>query len=229
MLVLKPCSIQVHWLTGFLKLLVDQPPGLSDAKQVFLQSVQVGVWTVTLRKVHTALAPAVPVLADKLAFGLAADVVKSRLYEEALQVAREDDLQPWGRGGGWVGWMRQNEKYTFWETRRTCKRIKSKSLRGFYLVAGPCFQDCGPARSWQCPDCHSCCTRGVRCGFLLPAKRWKQQDAVKTLWTFFHKTCLLRQTIGPLWCHKGHPACLSDHVTTPSVRCWHQHHLLCPN
>lgn len=123
----------------------------------------------------------------------------------------------WGRGGGWVCWMRQNEKCTFWETRRTCKRIKSKSLRGFYLVAGPCFQDCGPARSWQCPDCHSCCTRGVRCGFLSPAKRWKQQDAVKTR--------LLRHTIGPLWCRKGHPACLSDHVTTPSVRCWHQHHL----
>lgn len=54
-----------------------------------------------MREVRAALAPAVPVLADKLAFGLAADVVQSCLYEEALQVSRKNDLQPlWGERGG---------------------------------------------------------------------------------------------------------------------------------
>lgn len=63
------------WLTGFLKLLVGRPPGLSDAQQVFFQSVQIRVGAVTLRKIHAALAPAVTVPANKLAFRLTTNVV----------------------------------------------------------------------------------------------------------------------------------------------------------
>lgn len=60
---------------------------------------------------------------------------------------------------------KNNQSFKKWHA---MKKI-NQSLR-VYLGAGPCFQDCEPGRSWRCPDCHSCCTQGVRCGFLSPAK-----------------------------------------------------------
>lgn len=80
--------------TGFLKVPVERPPGVSDAQQVLLQGVQIRVRTVALGKLPAALAPAVAPLTHKLALGLAADVVESRLDEEALQVSGQDHLQP---------------------------------------------------------------------------------------------------------------------------------------
>lgn len=64
--------------------------------QVDFQSVQVRVWTVTLREVQAALTPAVTVLTNKLALRFTADVVESRLNELALQVSRKNNLQPCG-------------------------------------------------------------------------------------------------------------------------------------
>lgn len=93
-------------LTGFLELLVGQPPGVSDAQQVVFQSVQVRVRTVALREVCAALTPAFAVSTHKLALGFTADVVEGSLNETALQVAGEDDLQPWGAantGRRWDG------------------------------------------------------------------------------------------------------------------------------
>lgn len=65
-------------------------------QQVVFQSVQVRVRTVTLRVVHAALTPAVSVLANKLALGFTADVVKSSLNEAALQVTWKDYLEACG-------------------------------------------------------------------------------------------------------------------------------------
>lgn len=84
------------WLTRFLKLLVGQPPGVSDAQQVVFQSGQVRARTVTLWEVHAAVTPAVTVLANELALRFAANVVESCLNEAAPQIAWKDDLQPCG-------------------------------------------------------------------------------------------------------------------------------------
>lgn len=48
---------------------------------------------VALGKLQAAFTPAVAALTHKLAFGFTADVIQSRLDEEALQVPGQDDLQ----------------------------------------------------------------------------------------------------------------------------------------
>lgn len=78
------CELWPVSLTRFFKLLVAQPPGVSDAQEVVLQSVQIKVRTVALRKGCAALTPAVAVLANKPALGFAADVAQSCLNEAAL-------------------------------------------------------------------------------------------------------------------------------------------------
>lgn len=74
--------------------MVGLGPGLSDVPQAVLHGLQVLSGTVALGEIHTAFAPAVIVLAPKLAFGVAADVAESCLDKSALQVARQNSLKP---------------------------------------------------------------------------------------------------------------------------------------
>lgn len=68
--------------------------GLSDEPQAVLHGLQVLSRAVALGEIHTALAPAVIVLAPKLAFGVAADVAEGCLDKSALQVVRQNSLKP---------------------------------------------------------------------------------------------------------------------------------------
>lgn len=88
--------------TWFLKLLVGQCPGLSEAEQVVLQGLEVRLWTVALWEVRAALAPAVTGPAHKLALRVAADVAEGCRDEAAPQVRWQNDLESWGgqRGVG---------------------------------------------------------------------------------------------------------------------------------
>lgn len=74
--------------------MVGLGPGLSDMPQAVLHGLQVLSGTVALGEIHTALTPAVIVLALKLALRVAADVAEGCLDKSALQVPRQNSLKP---------------------------------------------------------------------------------------------------------------------------------------
>lgn len=74
--------------------MVSLGPGLSDVLQAVLHGLQVLSGTVALGEIHAALAPAVIVLAPKLALGVAAYVAEGCLDKSALQVPRQNGLKP---------------------------------------------------------------------------------------------------------------------------------------
>lgn len=80
-------------LTWFLKLFIEDPPGLCDPLQALLHGLDVHIRTVALWELGVTVAPAVIVLAAKFALSITGYVAERSLHKTFSQVVRKDHLQ----------------------------------------------------------------------------------------------------------------------------------------
>lgn len=79
--------------TWFLKLFIEDPPGLCDPLQALLHGLDVHIRAVALWELGVTVAPAVIVLAAKFALSIAGNVAERSLHKTFPQVVWKDHLQ----------------------------------------------------------------------------------------------------------------------------------------
>lgn len=81
------------FLTRFLKLFIEHPPGLCDPLQALFHGLDVHIGAVALWELGVTVAPAVAVLTDKFTLSITGYVAESSLHKTFSQVVWKDHLQ----------------------------------------------------------------------------------------------------------------------------------------